>query len=111
MMVSNPWIESLATALAAIRAHKLRAALTMLGVVIGVVSVISVAAVIHGLNQHIANQVQSIGARSIFITRVPAFHFEQWPEEIRAPRHEDNEETTKTLIKSVPSSIVTPFRT
>jgi|SRR3990170_4544214 len=111
MMVSNPWTESLATALAAIRAHKLRAALTMLGVVIGVVSVISVAAVIHGLNQHIANQVQSIGARTIFITRFPAFHFEQWPEEIRLRKHFAYEDTLALREQCNPCSIVTPFRT
>ncbi|MDA2914683.1 ABC transporter permease, partial [Acidobacteriia bacterium AH_259_A11_L15] len=81
------WREYLRTALTAIRAHKLRAALTMLGVVIGVLSVISVAAVIHGLNTYIAGKVQEIGARVFFVTRFPAFTFEQWPEEIRLRKH------------------------
>lgn len=76
-------------ALATIASQKLRAFLTMLGVVIGVGSVISVAAIIHGLNQHITDKVREIGTQSFFITRFPAFtfDFEHLPQEIRMRKH------------------------
>ena len=84
---------NLRTAVAALRARKLRAALTMLGVVIGVVSVISVAAIIHGLNQYVTDEVNRLGAKVLFVTRFPAFSLEQWPEKIRLRKHLKYEET------------------
>jgi len=105
------WPETLRTAFAAIRAHKLRAALTMLGVVIGVVSVISVAAIITGLDRHIADKVQEIGARTIFITRFRAFTFEQWPEEIRLRKHLTYEDTVALREQCNTCAIASPFLT
>jgi putative ABC transport system permease protein len=82
------WREHLRAALQTIRTHKLRAGLTMLGVVIGVTSVILVAAIIHGLNQHIADKVQEIGAKVFFVSRFPAFgRIDRWTEEIRKRKH------------------------
>jgi putative ABC transport system permease protein len=46
--------------------------LTVVGIVIGVTSVISVAAIIEGLNQFIQAKVDSLGSRTFFITRFPA---------------------------------------
>ena len=55
-------------ALDTLRSHKVRSALTILGIVIGVTSVISVAAIIDGLNGYIQNRIKSFGSRSFFIT-------------------------------------------
>ncbi len=54
-----------------LRARKIRSALTILGIVIGVTSVISVAAIIDGLNGYIQSRIQSFGSRSFFVTRIP----------------------------------------
>src|SRR3984893_186516 len=54
-----------------LRARKARSALTILGIVIGVTSVISVAAIIDGLNGYIQHRIQSFGSRSFFISRIP----------------------------------------
>ena len=54
-----------------LRARKVRSALTILGIVIGVTSVISVAAIIDGLNGLIQARIKSFGSRSFFITRIP----------------------------------------
>ncbi|MEE9235421.1 MAG: ABC transporter permease [Candidatus Acidoferrales bacterium] len=105
------WGENLRAAVGAIRTHKLRAALTMLGVVIGVLSVISVAAIIHGLNTYIAGKVQEIGARVFFVTRFPAFTFEQWPEEIRLRKHFVYEDVGALRQQCAGCTIVTPFKT
>ena len=61
--------ENLLVALDTLRTHKVRSMLTVLGIVIGVTSVISVAAIIEGLNRYIQNQVSALGSRTFFITR------------------------------------------
>jgi len=83
------WKESFFVALATMASQKLRAFLTMLGVVIGVASVISVAAIIDGLNRHIADKVHELGSNTFFIARFPAFtfDFERLPEAIRLRKH------------------------
>jgi putative ABC transport system permease protein len=88
-MTRAEWKESLGVALATITSQKLRAFLTTLGVVIGVASVISVAAIIDGLNRHISDKVREIGSQSFFITRFKAFtvDFERLSEEIRKRKH------------------------
>ncbi len=63
--------ENLLVALDTLRARKTRSALTILGIVIGVTSVISVAAIIDGLNGYIQKRIQSFGSRSFFVTRIP----------------------------------------
>jgi putative ABC transport system permease protein len=63
--------ENLIVALDTLRSRKVRSALTILGIVIGVTSVISVAAIIDGLNGYIQNRINSFGSRSFFITRIP----------------------------------------
>jgi len=83
----DEWKESLSVALATLSSQKLRSFLTMLGVVIGVASVISVAAIIHGLNQHITDKVREIGTQVFFVTRFKAFSFGRWTEEIRKRKY------------------------
>ncbi|MBI1749474.1 MAG: ABC transporter permease [Acidobacteria bacterium] len=88
-MTRAEWKESLGIALQTMRSQKLRSFLTMLGVVIGVASVISVAAIISGLNQHISDKVHEIGSQSFFITRFRLFtvDFERLDEEIRQRKY------------------------
>lgn len=64
--------ENLASALDTLRARKVRSALTILGVVIGVTSVIAVASIIDGLNNVIKGQVSKLGSHTLFVTRIPA---------------------------------------
>ena len=93
-----------------IASHKMRSFLTTLGVVIGVASVISVAAIIDGLNHYITDKVREIGSQSIFITRFAAFtfDFERLPEEIRLRKHLTSddaraiEENCPTVLKASP---------
>ena len=89
MITRGEWQESLGLALANITSQKLRSFLTMLGIVIGIASVISVAAIINGLNRHVTDKIRQIGSHSFFITRFKAFtfDFERLPEEIRRRKH------------------------
>ena len=49
----------------------MRSLLTVLGVVIGVATVIGMSSIISGLNSNIAGQIESIGSNLIFIERIP----------------------------------------
>ncbi len=59
---SNVWV-----ALQSLTANKLRSALTVLGITIGVLSVILCTAVGNGVRQQILGQVEALGSNSIFI--------------------------------------------
>src|SRR5437763_1209623 len=63
--------ENLAVAMDTLRSRKVRSALTILGIVIGVTSVICVAAIIDGLNGLILSRINSFGSRSFFMSRIP----------------------------------------
>ncbi len=79
--------ENLMVAWDTLRTHKVRSSLTLLGIVIGVTSVISVAAVIEGLNRYIQQKVEGLGSRTYFITRFPpGTDPNRMPEKIRLRR-------------------------
>src|SRR5579864_111660 len=71
-MTKHEITENLVVALDTIRARKVRSGLTILGIVIGVTSVIAVASIIDGLNGVIKERVEKLGSRTMFITRIPA---------------------------------------
>ena len=81
--------ENLFVALDTLRSRKVRSALTILGIVIGVTSVISVAAIIEGLNGYIQRRVESMGSRTFFISRIPigTNPLQRMPEKIRQRRY------------------------
>ncbi len=63
--------ENFFAAMQTLRSSKVRSALTVLGIVIGVSSVISMAAIIQGLNKFVQDRVESLGSRTYFLTRFP----------------------------------------
>ena len=63
------FIETLKLALSAIWAHKLRSALTLLGMIIGVTAVVTVVSVIQGFNAYFDEKVAGIGSSSFSIRR------------------------------------------
>ncbi len=69
------FIETLKLALAAIWAHKLRSALTLLGMIIGVAAVVVVVSLIQGFNAYIDEKIAGIGAKSYTVQR---FSFDDW---------------------------------
>jgi putative ABC transport system permease protein len=60
-------IEALALAISGISANRLRSALTMLGILIGVGAVILLVAVGNGASVSVQNQIQSLGANIIYV--------------------------------------------
>jgi putative ABC transport system permease protein len=63
------FIETLKLAIAAIWAHKLRSALTLLGMVIGVMAVVVVYSLIQGFNTYVDEKIAGIGAKSFTVQR------------------------------------------
>ncbi len=65
--------ETVTMALDTLRTNKLRSGLTILGIVIGVMTVIIISSVVTGLNNSVANLVQSLGSNVLFVFRFPVF--------------------------------------
>lgn len=68
-------IETLKLALAAIWAHKLRSALTLLGMIVGVTAFVVVVSLIQGFNKYIDEKIAGIGSKAFSIQR---FNFEDF---------------------------------
>lgn len=62
--------ETVSMALGAVWAHKFRSALTILGIVIGITTVVTVASLLAGLRKGIVDFFQEFGPDNIFIARV-----------------------------------------
>jgi putative ABC transport system permease protein len=88
LMTASQARENMLAALETLRSNKVRSALTVIGIVIGVSSVISMAAVIGGLNKFVQDKVESLGSHTYFLSRFPPgsdpFH---WPEKIRTRKY------------------------
>ena len=63
--------ESIKMALSTLRANKLRSGLTILGIVIGVATVISISSVISGLNNRVNEWVSSLGSNVFWVFHMP----------------------------------------
>jgi putative ABC transport system permease protein len=59
--------EAVNLGLQAIFAYKMRAGLTILGVVMGIMTVTGMSAIVSGLNESMAKQIQSLGSSVVFV--------------------------------------------
>jgi putative ABC transport system permease protein len=66
-------LEVLKVAVAAIWAHKLRSALTLLGMIVGVTAFVTVVSLIQGFNVYIDEKIAGIGAKSFSVQRFNPF--------------------------------------
>ena len=73
--------EAVGMGLAAIKAYKLRAGLTILGVVMGIMTVTGMSSIVAGLNASMARQIESLGSSVLLIRpAAPGEHIsdEEW---------------------------------
>src|SRR5262252_2901771 len=61
--------ENVRFAMLAVRAHKLRATLTILGIVVGVATVIAMVSIVTGFNNNMANSFQTFGATLVMFQK------------------------------------------
>ena len=94
--------ESALMAFDTLRANKLRSSLTILGVSVGVITVIFMVSIIKGLNRAFADQVESLGSNTIFISKFdPSFGRPPGPEEIH--RKDLTMDDAEALRREAPS--------
>src|SRR6185295_16674401 len=79
--------EAVSIALSSLRANRLRSLLTLLGIVIGVMTVIAVLSFISGLNGYVAEKIFNLGPDVFVVTRAPllAVSMEDWVESQKRP--------------------------
>ena len=63
--------DNLALSLSALRAHKLRASLTMLGLTMGVATLITVMTIVQGANVYVEQKIANLGTNVFQIARTP----------------------------------------
>jgi putative ABC transport system permease protein len=63
--------EGVTIALDSIRANKVRAGLTILGIAVGVFVVVVISAAVHGINDSVAHDLESTGPTTFFVSRFP----------------------------------------
>src|SRR5476649_1949427 len=63
--------EGVTIALDSMRANKVRAGLTILGIAVGVFVVVVISAAVHGINTSVAKDLESTGPTTFFVSRFP----------------------------------------
>ena len=63
--------EGVGIAVESLRANKVRAGLTILGIAVGVFVVVTMAAAVHGINTSVARDFESTGPSTFFVVRYP----------------------------------------
>src|SRR5215510_10284065 len=101
--------ESALMAVDTVRTNKLRSALTILGVSVGVVTVVFMVSIIQGLNKAFAAQIESLGSNTIWATKFdPSIGHQPTSEEIH--RKELTIEDADAIRREAPSVLsVSPF--
>jgi putative ABC transport system permease protein len=73
--IVEAWIfnltEGVGIAVQSIRGNKVRAGLTILGIAVGVFVVVVISAAVHGINASVAQNLQSAGPKTFFVSRYP----------------------------------------
>jgi putative ABC transport system permease protein len=63
--------DNLAQCLSALRANKMRTSLTMLGLTMGVATLITVMTIVQGANVYVENKIANLGTNVFQIARTP----------------------------------------
>jgi len=96
--------ESALMAIDTLRANKLRSSLTILGVSVGVITVIFMVSIIQGLNKAFADQIESLGSNTIFVMKFePSFGRPPGPEEMH--RKDLTMDDAEALRREAPSIV------
>ncbi len=70
--------EGIKIALSALRANKLRAILTVLGIIVGVTTVIGIVSLTEGLDEAFGEQISALGSDVLYVQKFNWFDRERW---------------------------------
>jgi putative ABC transport system permease protein len=108
-LIRSDILENLWMALGTLRANKMRSFLTIIGVIIGVVTVMLIASIISGIDSAFTKEVESFGTRSMYITKFnPGIHVGRRSREERM-RKELTYEDAIALSKLPAVELAVPF--
>jgi len=101
--------ENLMMALDTLRHHKLRSFLTILGVVVGTVTVIVIAAFVSGIDARVSKEIEAFGTNAIYAFKFdPGFNFNPSMEErTRKPLTEEDADAIRAECRTC--EFVSPF--
>ncbi len=106
------WGENLSMALAAVWTHRFRSALTVLGIVVGITTVVTVASLLSGLRQGIVTLFQELGPDNIFVYKTsgdPQGSFPSPKEQRRKPILPEYADLLRRLCPSVEDTSVSLY--
>ncbi len=111
---SNRFLESVLAAFVAIRANKVRAMLTALGILIGVMNVVAMVSLISGVNASVMDIFSQMGTNTFTVTKLPVSNvdYSQYIEYMKRPDFtyrdaEAIERLCPAVVAVSPQSIVT----
>ena len=78
MRVFVEFWEGLKIAVGALQANKLRAFLTLLGIIVGVSTVIGIISLTDGLDEAFGDQISALGSDVLYVQKYPWFDREGW---------------------------------
>lgn len=107
----SDFYENLLMAFDTLWHHKLRSFLTILGVVIGTITVIVIAAFVSGIDARVSKEIESFGTNSVYAFKFdPGFNFNPSMEErTRKPLTEEDADAIRE--ECVNCELVSPFMT
>jgi putative ABC transport system permease protein len=63
------WLDTMLMALGTIRVNKMRSALTVLGIVIGIMSIVGMTAILNGFSDSFESMINAMGPKTVFVQR------------------------------------------
>src|SRR6185503_2502022 len=98
-------IESFRIAVSVIRAHKMRSALTALGVIIGIIAVTLMGSAIGGIEIGFERSLSVIGDDILYVEKWPRHHVDDWCNDRNRRRIDVHyAEDLKRIIRDTPNS-------
>lgn len=70
--------EAVKIALGALRANKLRSFLTLLGIIVGVATVIGIVSLTEGLDKAFGDEISALGSDVLYVEKYPWFNRDDW---------------------------------